>query len=110
MKSISRGTTPLLRFECPFEYQYITYYTITFSQDGQVILKVPMGNSRIYATENYLIKVQLTENDTNSFKHTFPLEAQLKVLNEDGEIWVGDIKHYQVHRILDTDSFEEVQQ
>lgn len=106
MKSIYRGTTPLLKFEYPFEYQYVTYFTITFSQDGQVIFKIPMGDERIYTIEDRLVTVELSEEDTNKFKHIFPLDAQLKMKNLDGEIWAGDIKHYQVHRILDIDLFD----
>ena len=103
MKSIYRGTTPLLRFGCPFEYAHITNFSITFAQDGTNIFKINMGDSEVYTVEDFLITVELTQEETNKFKHVFPVEAQLKILTDDEEIWVSEIEHYQVHRILDTD-------
>lgn len=105
MQSISRGTTPLLKFEYPFKYEYVTAFSVTFAQDGNVLFKIHMGDREVYRIENYFLCIELTQDETNQFKHNFPLEAQLKILNEDGEVWVGDIQHYQVHRILDTDPF-----
>lgn len=106
MKSIFRGTTPLLRFEFPFEYKYITKLTVTFAQDGSNLLKINMGDSEIYSIEDFMVTIQLTQEETNQFKHTFPVSAQVKLETEDGEVWAGEVKNYVVHRILDTDIFD----
>ena len=105
MKDINRGTTPLLKFDYPYEYGYLTDFTITFAQDGNIIFKLHMGDSEIYLVEDRLITVELTEAETLLFKHNFPLEAQLKTKNLDGEVWAGDIHNYQVHRTLDEEPF-----
>jgi len=105
MKSIYRGTTPLIKFTHPFDYQYITKLSVTFTQDGKEIIKIKLGDSELYSIENGLVVVELTEEETNKFKHNFPVDAQLKIKNLDGEIWVSDVEHYTVHRILDTESF-----
>ena len=49
--------------------------------------------------------MELTEKESNLFKHNFPVDAQLKILTDDGDVWAGDIEHYQVHRSLDSDLF-----
>lgn len=105
MKYFFRGTTPLLKFFYPFEYSRITKFSITFLQDGKEIFKVHMGDSEIYQIEDRVITVELTEKESNLFKHNFPVDAQLKILTDDGDVWAGDIEHYQVHRSLDSDLF-----
>lgn len=107
MKSIFRGTTPLVRFDFPFEYAKITNLTVTFAQDGVVLFKISMGDPEVHTIEDYRITLELTEEETNKFKHTMPVQAQVKIKTSDGEIWAGDIETIIAHRILDTDSFTE---
>ncbi len=101
MKSFYRGTTPLLRFDYPFEYADLTALTISFAQDGKTLLTIGMGDSEIDTIEDYGVSVLLTQTETNLFKHNFPVQTQVKLKTSDGEVWVGDIETYQVHRILD---------
>ena len=101
MKSICRGTTPLLNFDYPYKYAEITDMTISFAQDGKVLLTLSMGNDEIHNIADYKVSVELTQQQTNLFKHNFPMEAQVKLKNTEGQVWVGDVEHYQVHRILD---------
>lgn len=103
MKSISRGTTPVLKFDYPYTYADITDMTISFAQDGTTLLTLSMGDDDIHNIADHEVSVELTQEQTNLFKHNFPLEVQVKVKNTEGQVWVGDIEHYQVHRILDTE-------
>ena len=105
MKEFFRGTTPLLRFHYPFKYARITKFSVTFYQDGKEKLKLHMGDKEIYQVEDGLVTVELTEKESKLFKHNFPVDAQLKILTNDGDVWAGDYEHYQVHRLLDTDLF-----
>ena len=108
MKTISRGTTPLLKFDYPFDYGYLTNFTVTLSQDGNTLFKINMGDSEVYTVENRKITIELTVDETMKLKHNFPLEAQLKIQTLDGEVWAGEIEHYQVHRTLDEQPFPPV--
>lgn len=104
MKSINRGTTPLLRYEHPFEYKNIVTFSISFTQDGEQIFIYNRGDGNLgvlYTMEDNLITIQLDQIVTNEFKHNYPLVTQLKILTTDGEVWAGKIEHYKVHRILD---------
>lgn len=105
MKDFFRGTTPLLKFYYPFEYARVTKLSVTFFQDGKKVLKLHMGDKEIYQIEDHIVTVELTEDESNLFKHNFPVDAQLKILTDDGDVWAGDYEHYQVHRLLDTDLF-----
>ena len=63
MKSIFRGTTPLLRFSFPFEYSYITNLTVSFAQDGTTLFKISMGDSEVQQIEDGGISIELTEEE-----------------------------------------------
>ena len=106
MNSIFRGTTPLLRFQYPYKYEEITKLTVTFSQDGIVLFKIRMGDDEIDTIEDFGVSILLTQEETNLFKHTFSMQAQVKLMTIDGDVWAGDIQNYQIHRILDTDLFD----
>ena len=110
MKSIFRGTTPLLRFDFPFKYADITNLTVTFAQDGTNVFKIAMGDPEVKTIEDYRISIELTEEETNAFKHTFSVQAQVKIKTINGEVWAGDIETIIVHRILDTDIFTDTEE
>jgi len=103
MKSIYRGTTPLLKFDYPYKYEEIVNMSISFAQDGNTLLTLSMGDDEIHNIADYEVSVELTQEQTNLFKHNFPMETQIKLKNTDGQVWVSDIEHYQIHRILDED-------
>ncbi|MDO4810530.1 MAG: hypothetical protein Q3985_01170 [Eubacteriales bacterium] len=95
---MTRGTTPTLTFELPFEADRLAKLNIAFSQDDAVVLEKGLADC---TTSDVTVKVELSEADTLQLKQNGSnLYIQLRCKLTDGRCIASDIMTATVGRIL----------
>lgn len=111
---ITQGSTPWQGFNLPDCFNNrIKKATITFAQRGRTpLIKIsdfviegdklsPANKEFCYDYEEAKIWVQLSEWDTLYFGADYPVEAQLKILTNDNEVFLTSIYTLRVQKALD---------
>ena len=93
-----QGTTPTHVFTVPIDTEIIDKLSITYAQNGVVILKKDKEDCTIEANT---ITVKLTQEETLKFSENASVQIQMKVLLVDGNVLVGSIHREKVNEVLD---------
>lgn len=101
---IYKGTTPTHTFEMPFDCENLIAFTITYAQNGAVVLKKTKDDCSI---EENVISVHLTQEDTLLFNEERGVKIQLKVMDESSEVYVSDIITTTAAEVLDDEVLNE---
>ncbi len=84
-----RGTTPTFFFELPADATHFLTVEIVFVQDGKTVLTV--DRSRLTANGRQ-VSFRMTEEETLSFLPEVNAELQLRLITEEGQVLVSDIR------------------
>lgn len=91
-----RGTTPIIRIEFDFETSTIEEAIVTFKQKNEVILEKKLENC---TCEEKALKLQLTQEETLSFKIGTPLLMQVKAKLTAGDVIATDPYSFIVEEV-----------
>ena len=106
---IVQGTTPLFEFEfdpedgVSLDDESLQSLVVTFKQERGACVekKITQGVSEedIWVEDNVL-KIQLTQEDTLSFREDKIVEIQLKILSKNGNVSLSDTYHALIQKAL----------
>lgn len=94
---MTRGTTPIHRFQLPFDTGRVTRAKVIYAQNGQVVLEKDMEQLQLQDRE---LLVRLSQEDTLAFDSTCKAEIQLRLLTADGTALASRILTCGVGRLL----------
>lgn len=95
-----KGTNPILVIDFSIEVSKITKLRITFAQGKDIVLEKSLADCTV---EGNTIKLQLSEQETLSFKPTI-LKVQAKLKLQDGSILYSKIKEIEVEEPLNEET------
>ena len=98
-----RGTTPTHTFELPIALDFVRYLTITYKQDGEVLVKRRLEDCDVH--EN-IVAVTLDQQESLSFLPDEIAEVQLKLLTKGGRVVASPTYRIAVEDALDTEVFD----
>jgi hypothetical protein len=98
-----RGTTPTHTFELPIALDFVRDLTITYKQNGEVLVKRRLEDCDIH--EN-IVAVTLDQQESLSFLPNEIAEVQLKLLTEGGRVVASPTYRIAVEDALDTEVFD----
>jgi hypothetical protein len=93
-----RGTTPTHIFNIPFDTSLVDEVKITYAQDDIVLFSKTKDDCIL---EDNTVKVTLTQEDTFKFKHTKPVQIQIRILTVNGEAFASIVEKVGVSKCLD---------
>lgn len=82
-----RGTTPILKFEMPYDKEDILRGFITLTQRGKIICDKGVSDDAI-TIEDRLLALRLTQEETLKFAENVPIKIQIRLVLS-GEIAVA---------------------
>lgn len=91
------GTTPTKKFNLPIDLSDIKNFSVTFSQDEEVIKKMKSDCT----VEGNSIIAHLTQEDTLKLQEKKTVKVQIKLLFKDGNVLKTKIKSLYSGEILD---------
>ena len=97
--------TKFQTFKMPLDIDYIYKLALVYVQNGNIILKKTIDDFSVAEFDRSLIYFTLSEVDTRKFKKG-KVEAQFKVLLEDGTILVSNILKINAVGVLDNSLFD----
>ena len=92
-----RGTTPKLEFTLPFDTGILAEAWITLSQNGEEVITKTLTEC---ACKGRMLTVQLTQEDTLSFRAEIATEIQIRARTVRGEALVSNIYEECTEKIL----------
>lgn len=95
-----RGSTPTHTFKIPFDTSLLAQARIVYAQLCNVVL-VKTGEDLVM--EGNTIKTRLTQEETLAFNCSHPVEIQLRVLTQAGDVQNSDIVKVSVKRCLESE-------
>lgn len=95
-----RGTTPRHTFALPFDTDLVATARVIYSQNGEVILT--KTDTDLTMSGNTIV-LDLTQEDTLSFRCGRAVEVQVRVLTLDGEALASDIVKVSIGRCLENE-------
>ena len=98
------GGTKLQTFKMPLDIKYIYKLELVYVQNNNIIIKKTIKDFSVAEFDQSLIYFTLNELDTLKFKKG-KVDAQLKVLLEDGTILISNILRINAIESLDTSLF-----
>ena len=90
-----RGSTPTFRFRLPAKASAFSAITVYFVQNGQEILQVE--KSRLTAEDDEVF-FTMTEEESLSFAPSLPAELQLRLADEEGAVWVSEVRPFAIRK------------
>lgn len=106
---IVQGTTPLFEFEfdpedgISLDNESLQSLVVTFKQEKGACVekKITQGiNEENIWVEDDILKIQLTQEDTLSFREDKIVEIQLKILNKNGNVSLSDTYYALIQKAL----------
>lgn len=101
---IMQGTTPTHSFELPFNTNLIKKLSITYVQNGNIIIKKHIEDCQF---DKNVVMVRLTQTDTLEFTPNSKVDIQFKVMDFNGSVTISDILTVNVDEVLDKEAFED---
>lgn len=98
-----RGTTPTHTFTLPFDTGICTIVKVIYAQDNVVILE--KEGEACQCNGNTVI-IKLTQAETFKFNCKKSVQIQMRVITNDGESLVSDIKYLGARECLDSEVLE----
>ena len=92
-----RGTTPTLKFNLPFNADFISVCYITLSQSGRTVIEKTIDDCTLAGN---IIECKLTQKETLYLSDTKDVEIQLRCKTAEGEPLASKIFKCSVERIL----------
>lgn len=94
------GTTPTQTFTLPYDVSQISKLRVNYSQRDALILVKTESDVTL---EGSTVVVQLTQEETLTFKPEVDVEIQLDILTNGGDLHKSKIKHMRVGRCLNSE-------
>ena len=94
---MSRGTSPIITCEFPFDVSTLSYAYFTIAQNERIMLNKKIECEGL---EGRQIKIHLTQEETLKLKENLQAEAQVRGITRDGEAIASDIIKIYVDKIL----------
>lgn len=98
-----RGTTPTHTFTLPFNTGICTIVKVIYAQDNVVILE---KEGEACKCNGNTVTIKLTQEDTFKFNCKKSVQIQMRVVTNDGESLVSDIKYIGARECLDSEVLE----
>ena len=95
-----QGTTPVHKFDIPFDTGLIDEVKITYKQNNETILT--KRNSECTLNDK-TITTKLSQEETFSFTTGHDVKLQIRVLTTSGDAFVSDIFVLPVYKCLDSE-------
>lgn len=95
-----QGTTPTHQFALPFSDSLISDLSITYSENGEVIVKRTLEDCEI---NNDIVSITLTQQESLSFTPNSIVEVQLKLATNTGSVLASPKYRIGVESALDTE-------
>lgn len=95
-----RGTTPrhVFEFKDVEDISNLKEITITYEQNGELVLYKTLSNLVI---DGNIASFRLTQEEALAFEERTPVEVQVKILDEDDNVYASRIFTIPVLKILD---------
>ena len=97
MASLTRGTTPTLIFELPFDTSEAQKMWISFRQESRLVIDKTLADVTLDETK---VSVHLTQEETLALCRKESCTIQMRVLTKDGEALASQIISCAVADIL----------
>lgn len=95
-----RGSTPTLVLTVDeVDLTQMKNLSVTFSQIGKTLKKYKGDEALVI--EPHSISVTLTQEETLSFKSSYPVEVQIKMQTQEGKVFPTTVERVPVTAILD---------
>lgn len=98
MASLTRGTTPTLIFELPFETSEVQEMWVSFRQGSKLVIDKALAD--VTLLEDTKVSVHLTQEETLELCRKDSCTIQMRVLTKDGEALASQIISCAVADIL----------
>lgn len=95
-----RGSTPVNRFEQPLTKDKVQALSVTYVQDGAVVLKKKLNDVEV---QDYKVVVNLDQEDTLKFDDTKQVKIQLKIKDIFNKMHISNVMYKTVGEVLDED-------
>lgn len=92
-----RGTTPVHKFELPFDTADISTVRVIYAQGNSVLLEKSTEECRL---DKQSIRVRLTQEETMLFDHRYKAQIQVRVLTKTGSALTSDVITVDVGKLL----------
>lgn len=92
-----RATTPTHIFDIGTEASALSKILITYKQNGSVILE---KDKDAVECDGNLVKVKLTQEETNLFQCNKNADVQIRIKTEDGTVMASSVMNIYVNEIL----------
>lgn len=95
-----RGSTPTVILEIEdVDLSQLKNLSVTFSQIGKTLKKYKGDNA--LEIEPHRLLITLTQEETLSFKSSYPVEIQVKMQTQEGKVFPTTVEQVPVTAILD---------
>ena len=95
-----RGSTPTVTLEIEdVDLSQLKNLSVTFSQNGKILKKYKGDDAMVI--EPHRLLITLTQEETLSFKSSYPVEIQVKMLTQEGKVIPTTIEQVPITAILD---------
>lgn len=97
-----QGTTPSHKFRLSISANLIKDVMITYIQDRKIIIKKTLAD---VFTQDNIIYVDLTQEETFLFSHDLRVRIEVRVLTNDDKVFGRVFKNIPVEELIDKEVF-----